>query len=195
MKHRHALAALMPLLLLLGGCGNERREPPDLEAVGGGGSYERFTSAGGAVSFRYPASWVAADAAEPQVAQVTTGGALAAIFAYPRTDLRTDPAGVRAQRKRLIESLRRRAPGFLVLDTRLTRVDGAPAVEIRGRGEVGGRPVETRAVHVFEDAVEYVVDAYARPDAFEKANRVGFAPLLASLELSGRPVPGQSEAD
>jgi hypothetical protein len=180
-------------LLLLAGCGNERGEPPDLEAVGGGGEYVRFTSAGGTVSFRHPATWAANDAGAPQVAQVATGGALAAIYAYPRTDLGDDPASVREQRRRLVASLRERAPGFLVTGTRITEVDGVPAVEIRGRGTVAGRPVETRAVHVFERAVEYVVDAYARPEEFAKANRVGFELLLDSLQLSPRPVPGQTE--
>ena len=185
-------AAAVVALLLVGGCGNERGEAPDIDAVGGGRQYARFTSAGGTVSFRHPVSWVADDAEAPQVAQVGTGGALAAIYAYPRTDLGTDPASVRAQRQRLIQSLRRRSPGFLVTGSEITEVDGSPAVEIRGRGRVGGRPVQTRAVHVFEPQVEYVIDAYARPDAFAKADRLGFEPLLASLQLSDSPVPGQT---
>ena len=185
-------AAAVIALLLLAGCGNERGEAPDIEAVGGGGEYARFTSAGGTVSFRHPASWVADDSEAPQVAQAGSGGALVAIYAYPRTDLGTDPASVRAQRRRLIGSLRQRSPGFLVTGSAITEVDGAPAVEIRGRGTVAGKPVETRAVHVFRPAVEYVVDAYARPGAFAKADRVGFEPLISSLQLSDSPPPGQT---
>jgi hypothetical protein len=186
---------LLAALLVAGaGCGNDRGDPPSLEAIGGGGGYQRFTSAEGTVSFRHPASWVASDAAEPQVAQLTTGGALAAIYAYPRSDLGTDPASVEAQRERLLSSLRLRAPGFLVLDSEVTKVAGAPAVEIRGRGTVAGKPVETRAVHVFEEGVEYVVDAYSRPNGFARANRVGFGPLLASLEVAGGPLPGSGAA-
>jgi hypothetical protein len=185
--------AVLVALLLLAGCGNERSEPPDLENVAGGAAYERFTSAGGAVSFRHPVSWRATDAESPQVAQVGTGGALVAIYAYPRTDLGDDPASVRRQRERLIASLRERAPGFLVTGSEVIRVDGVPAVEILGRGTIGGRPVETRAVHVFEQAAEYVIDAYARAGEFERANRIGFGPLISSLQLSGRPLPGQAE--
>ena len=43
--------------------------------------------------------------------------------------------------------------------------------------------------------MQWVIDAYARPSQFREANRVGFEPVIASLELSDRvtpdPAPGK----
>jgi hypothetical protein len=167
------------------GCGNERAEPPNLNALGEPGRTATFTSSEGTVSFRHPRTWLAAEGPPPAVAQLTSGGAVATVYVYPRDDLATDPASVLASRERVIDSLRRRAPGFLVLRTSIGEIDGSPALEVRGRGTVGGRPVETRSVHVYKPRVEYVIDAFARPAQFADANRIAFEPLLRSLRLAG----------
>jgi hypothetical protein len=179
------LAACAVATLLLAACGNERGQPPDLDRLGQPGTTELFVSS--AVRFRHPRSWVAQVANPPQYAQLATGGALAAVYAYPRSDLGTDPASVESARRRVIESLHRREPGFLVERTRVVEVDGAPAVEVRGRGTIAGVPVESRSVHVYKPAVEWVIDAYARPAQFAEANRVAFGPMLASIHLSDTP--------
>ena len=179
------LAACAAATLSLAACGNERGQPPDLDRLGPSGPTEEFVS--GAVRFRHPSSWLAQGANPPQYAQLASGGALAAVYAYPRSDLGTNPASVEASRRRVIESLHRRAPGFLVDRTRVTEVDGSPAVEVRGRGKVAGERVETRSVHVYKPAVEWVIDAYARPAQFAEANRVAFGPMLASIKLSSLP--------
>ena len=177
------LAALVAVAAA--GCGNERAESPNLSALGKAGPMVAFSTAGGAVSFRHPRSWIAVPGEPPAVAQLTSGGAAATVYAYPRDDLGTDPASVRAARERVLESLRRRSPGFLVLDTSIVEIDGSPAVQVRGRGTIAGKPVEARSVHVYKPGVEYVIDAYARPTQFATANRVAFGPLLASVRLAG----------
>lgn len=181
------LAACAVATLSLAACGNERGQPPDLDRLGRPGATEEFVSS--AVRFRHPSSWLAQATDPPQYAQLASGGALAAVYAYPRSDLGTDPASVAAARRRVVESLHRRAPGFLVERTRVVEVDGSPAVEVRGRGKVAGEQVESRSVHIYKPAVEWVIDAYARPAQFAEANRVAFDPMLASIELSGRPPP------
>jgi hypothetical protein len=194
--------ALAPILivaassLLLLGCGNERAEPPSLDRLGAPGPTEEFVNPG-AVSFRHPRSWHALAATPPQYATLASGGALAAVYAYPRTDLGTDPASVEASRRRLIKSLRLRDPGFLIERTELTEVDGAPAVELRGRGTIAGRPVEARALHVYKPAVEWVIDAYASPGKFAEANRIAFGLLLKTIELDDDPpeLGGQGDGE
>jgi hypothetical protein len=176
------LAACAATALLAGGCGNDRAEPPDLDQLGAGGEITRFE--GPAVGFRYPQSWLAIESEPPRYAQLSSGSALVVVYGYPRSDLATDSASVEASRRRLISSLRRRAPGFLVLRSEIGEVDDAPAVEIRGRGLVAGEPVETRAVHVYKPGVEWVIDAYAGPKQFAQANRIAFEPLLESIELA-----------
>jgi hypothetical protein len=184
------LAACAAATLSLSACGNERGQPPDLDRLGRPGATAEFVTSG--IRFRHPSSWVAQVANPPQYAQLASGGALAAVYAYPRSDLGTDRASVEAARSRLVESLHRRAPGFLIERTRLVEIDGTPAVEVRGRGKVAGERVESRSVHVYKPAVEWVIDAYARPAQFAEANRVGFSPMLASIKLSDRaPAPGR----
>lgn len=182
------LATCAVAVLLASGCGNERAQPPDLDRIGGGYATAQFET--GAVRFRHPKSWVASGAAPPRYAQLSSGTALVVVYGYPRHDLAIDPASVEASRRRLISSLRRRAPGFLLERSAIVEVDGVPAVELRGRGLVAGEPVETRAVHVYKPAVEWVIDAYAGPGQFERANRIAFDPLLASIDL-GDELPAQ----
>jgi hypothetical protein len=168
------------------GCGNERGTPPDLDALGKAGATTEYVNPG-VVSFSYPVTWFAAGATPPRFAQLSSGGALASVYAYPRTDLGTDPASVAAARGRLIKSLERRDPGFLVSSSKVTNVDGSPAVEIRGRGTIAGEPMKIRSVHVYRPGVEWLIDAYARPAQFAEANRVAFDPMLASIKLGKHP--------
>ena len=178
----------------LAGCGDD--EPADGLTRLGGGPLVEFTSLNDEVVLRHPRGWVARSGLSPLVAQVATGGAQVSIFAYPRTDIPESESEVEEARDKLIRSLGERAPGFLIVRTRIGEVDGAPSVEIRGRGVVAGMPVETRSVHVYKDEVEWVVDAFARPSQFDRANRIGFGPLIASLQLSDRvesdPQPGET---
>ena len=104
------LAALVAVAAA--GCGNERAEPPNLSALGKAGPTVAFSTAGGDVSCRHPRSWIAVPGEPPAIAQLTSGGAAATVYAYPRDDLGTDPASVQAARERVLESLRRRAPRF-----------------------------------------------------------------------------------
>jgi hypothetical protein len=182
----HAPAALAAASLLLAGCGNDPLPTGDQAALGRPGQTKRFVAGGGAVSFRYPVSWIPQRGAPPRLAQLGSGSALVAVYAYPRTDLGTDPGAIEASRRRLLASLHRRDPGFLVKGSTLTRVDGAPAVQVAGRGLIGGAPTVTRATHVYKPRVEWVIDAYATPDRFAAANRIAFAPLLASIRLANR---------
>ncbi len=177
---------LIALALGATACGNDGPTAPDLSALGKPGKTAEFKSGDGSLRFRHPKSWVVAGGQAPQVATLASGSALAAIYAYPREDLGTDPAAVEASRKRIIASLEVRAPGFLLQGSEITRVDGSPAVEIRGRGLVGGTVVRTRSVHVYKDATEWVIDAYARPASFRAANRIAFEPLLRTARLAGR---------
>ena len=184
MRARSSLViACAATALLAARCGNERAEPPDLDRLGKAGPTAEFEIEG-AVSFRHPRSWVALEAEPPRYASLASGGALAAVYGYPRSDLGADAASVEASRRRLVRSLREREPGFLVQGTETIRIDGSPAVEIRGRGAIAGDPVETRSVHVYKREVEWVIDAYARPGQFEEANRIAFDLLLATIDLS-----------
>ena len=178
----------IPALLIGGaGCGNERSQPAGLDQLGEQISLVNYSAPGGDVSFGRPSTWIVTAGALPKVAQISSGSAVATVFAYPRSDLPQDRAGAEASRKRLIASLGKRAPSFEVERSRVREVGDAVAVEIVGRGRIAGQPVKTKSVHVYKGAAEYVIDAYARPGFFRRAETEAFNPLLATIRLGGFP--------
>ncbi len=167
------------------GCGNQRAELSDGSHVGAAGGSREYRSDNGDVRLRYPRSWLVENADKPGLVTISTDGAAATVYGYARRDLGTDPVSVEAQRRRIIRSLERRAPGFRRFGTSVTTIDGSPAVQVLGRGPIDGHTVRVRSVHVFKPGVEWVIDAYATPRNYPAANRIGFTPLLDSLRLSG----------
>jgi hypothetical protein len=184
-----APAPLLALLAaaVLSGCGNVRAALPQLGSPDRPSGYQTFHSPGGEVSFRHPSNWGLLLGRDPELARVYSGDALAAIYVYPRSDLPTGAAAVERSRRRLIASLERRARALRVVRSRISEIDGAPAVEIGAAARIGDRTVFERSVHVYERGAEYVIDAYAAPAVFSLADRWAFEPLLRSLTLAPNP--------
>lgn len=182
-----AWLAIPALAVASGGCGNERAQPTGLKQLGQPVSLVNFTAPGGDVSFGRPSTWSVTTGALPKVAQISSGSAVATVYAYPRTDLPQDSAAAEASREHLLESLRERAPSFEVQSSRVREVGGSVAVEIVGRGKITGHPVQTKSVHVYKGTAEYVIDAYARTKFFRRAETEAFNPLLATIRLGGFP--------
>jgi hypothetical protein len=187
-RRRLAWLGVIALALASAGCGNERNHPTGLSQIGPPISLVNFSSANGDVSFGRPSTWTVIGGTLPKVAQISSGTAVATVFAYPRTDLPQDPAGAEASRVRLIDSLRKRSPSFHVDSSRIRKVDGSVAVEIDGTGRIAGERVRTKSVHVYKGAAEYVIDAYSKPKTFKAADAEAFQPMLATIRLGGFPV-------
>jgi hypothetical protein len=186
-QRRLAWLAMIALALAGAGCGNDRNQPTGLSKLGEPLSLINFTSGTGDVSFGHPSSWSVTAGTLPKVAQLSSGTAVATVFAYPRTDLPQDRAGADASRGRLIKSLSERDPAFDVEASRVRKVDGAVAVEIDGTGRIAGHRVRTKSIHVYKGAAEYVIDAYAKPRTFRAADTEAIEPLLATIRLGGFP--------
>jgi hypothetical protein len=182
-----AWLAIPALATACWGCGNERAQPTGLRQLGQQVSLVNFTAPGGDVSFGRPSTWSITAGTLPEVAQISSGSAVATVYAYPRADLPQDPASAEASRRRLLESLHERAPSFVVQSSRVRELGGSVAVEIVGRGRIAGHPVRTKSVHVYKGTAEYVIDAYARPRFFKRAVTEAFNPLLATIRLGGFP--------
>jgi hypothetical protein len=182
-----AWLAISALASFCVGCGNDRNRPSGLAQLGPPVSLVNFSIPSGDVSFGRPSTWTATAGTLPEVAQLSSGSSVATIYAYPRTDLPLSSAGAEASRQRLLRSLHERAPSFQVHGSRVIEVNGAPAVEIVGRGRIAGHAVRTKSVHVYKGAAEYVIDAYARPRSFQQADTEAFKPLLATIKLGGFP--------
>ena len=186
-RRRLAWLAVLALALAGAGCGNDRMQPTGLSKLGEPISLVNFTSSNGDVSFGHPSTWSVLAGTLPKVAQLSSGTAVASVFAYPRTDLPEDRAGAEASRGRLIASLRKRDPSFMVEASRVRKVDGAVAVEIDGTGRIAGERVRTKSIHVYKGVAEYVIDAYAKPKTFKAADTEAFQPMLATIRLGGFP--------
>jgi hypothetical protein len=186
-RRRLAWLAVLALALAGAGCGNDQIQPTGLSKLGEPISLINFTSSNGDVSFGHPSTWSVLGGTLPKVAQLSSGTAVATVFAYPRTDLPEDRAGAEASRGRLIASLKERDPSFDVEASRIRKVDGAVAVEIDGTGRIAGQRVRTKSIHVYKGAAEYVIDAYAKPETFKDADTEAFEPMLATIRLGGFP--------
>jgi hypothetical protein len=85
-----------------------------------------------------------------------------------------------------VRQAQQRSPSYKLSSSTTSKVQGWPAIELRGTQELLGRQVQTRSVHVFR-AGEYVFEAIAPAKDFTLANDRVLEPLLHSLRF--RPLP------
>ena len=175
------------LSLLVAGCGAERSEQ-------GAPIVQRFEAA---KRVRYPSAGLSLEVPMPAghqrrrapgVFRVVLGQPLVSGFAYRRKEpLPRRSAELRAARRRLVREVRRRGRGdFRLVSSRTLRVDGAPAIEIVGDQTLSRARLRTRSLHAFRGRAEYVIELLAPVRDYEQVNRLVFAPMVRSLELTGR---------
>ncbi len=188
---RKLAAALISACLTLAvtGCGAERAEPPDLGQTEAPGAAVPYASPSGDVAFSYPVNWTLVPKQPPGTATVASGDASITVWAYQSVAGVTDPGSAGLARRRLLKSLQGRDPSFKVTSSRVRQVAGAPAVEIRGTGQIGGAPVQVRSLHLYVGRGEYVIDAFAPPEAFADLESTVFEPFISSVVVKGNPVP------
>ena len=177
-------APLFLTLALTTGCGAERLSGPEVERpfTQGGTTAAAFPAAG--VRLEAPANWVFTRSAAPLVATASSGSATVAVWRYPRSEpLPREPGELDTAREALLGAIRTRDPRFAERETRTTKVDGAPAIQVVGDGRVNGRERRLRSTHVYAKEAEYVIDAYAAPRDFALIDRVVFGPLLRSVKI------------
>lgn len=173
--------------LAAAGCGEDRAEPVDAGRVAApqGTRELRFPRAG--IELRAPANWRLERRRAPAVFTLRSGTAIVSGFAYRREEpLPRGEAELERARERLLAEVRERDPEIRDLTAEVTRVAGAPAIELRAEQTLARRRLRTRSVHVYEGDAEYVLEALAEPDDFDDVDRAVLEPLLESLELTGR---------
>lgn len=185
-----ARPALPPLTLtlialVLAGCGNDASPPPDIATPGPpiGAVLERDPGAG--LAYQAPGGWSLRRGQAPLVATIATGRASINLFRYPRPEPLPDtPAKLDAAAKALAAAARQREPSFVLVKSDRLRVDGRPAVVLRGTQTVGGQPRTVRSTHVYAFGGEVVVDALAPARDFKRVDAQAFRTLVRSLRLS-----------
>lgn len=169
------------------GCGAEQQQAPELDRPQrpAGSATLRFPAAG--MTFAAPANWRLRERESPAVFTLASGTAQVNGFAYRRSEpLPARGPALEAARERLVAEVRERDPRFRLTRARTASVDGAPAIELRGEQVIARQRYRTRSVHVFRGSAEYVLEALAEPRHFRLVDRGVLAPLLDSLEVTGR---------
>jgi hypothetical protein len=137
--------------------------------------------------FRAPRNWVKRIRQNPGIFRIASGGADVSGWAYPRVEkLPHTRAELAAARDALVARAKQRNASFRVTSSRITTVQGSPAIELGGTQEILGKPVVTRSVHIFR-AGEYVIEALAPAHDFALTDKRVLDPLLRSLVF--RPLP------
>ena len=134
--------------------------------------------------FRAPLNWVKRIRADPGIFRIASGAADVSGWAYPRTEkLPQTQAELRTARDALVAQAKKRNPSFVLGSSRITKVQGAPAIELRGSQQILGRRIQTHSIHVYRARDEYVFEALAPAGSFATADRKVLAPLVRSLEF------------
>lgn len=175
---------------MLAGCGTQRQLPPDVTTPGPpiGSQPASFPAAG--LSFLAPNGWLRTDGQGTLVTTISTGEATIAIYRYPRTEtLPRTRAELDAALTALVGAAKARDSTFTEIKRGRLRVDGHPAVQLRGTETVVGRPRMVRSTHVYADGAEIVVDAFAPQADFRRVDAQVFRGVLRSLRIM-RPKAG-----
>jgi hypothetical protein len=187
-----ALLVLCLTLVSTAGCGNDR----GTERTAGPGAglapvpderfqAHRYRAAG--LSLELPRNVRVARAERPGVFRAALGEGFVSAFAYRRREQLPRNARELAQaRRRLVRAVRRRARGYRLVSSRVTRVDGARAIELVGDQTISQRRLRTRSLHAFRGSAEYVIEVAAPVEYFRRFDGGVTPRLRRTLNLTGR---------
>jgi hypothetical protein len=179
------LAPIAVAAVLVSGCGEERTRPPDLTHAQAPQCCVRTVLREQGISYRRPRNWAQLPAAGTFAGGLSSRAATVAVWRYPRTEpLPRDDAALEQVQTLLLDRVRQRNPTFTLRHSQITRIGGAPGIELLGSQTSSGFAYDVRSAHVFKAGAEIVVDAYAPSADFPRLDRLVFRPLLASLEVS-----------
>jgi hypothetical protein len=178
---------LWGVLIAVAGCGTKPLAAPDPLQVREPGSAVKLRDPRTGLRFQAPRNWVKRIRQNPGMFRIASGGADVSGWAYPRAEkLPQTPAELATARDALVAQAKRRNASFSLTRSRITKVRGFPAIELRGTQRILGKPVVTRSVHIFR-AGEYVIEALAPAKDFDLTDKRVLDPLLRSLAF--RPLP------
>ena len=180
-----AVATALLTALLLAGCGNARQPSPDVRTPGPAFGSERVSyPAAGLTLRRAPSGWARTSGVAPAVAGIVTGTASIGIFRFPRTEaLPKTKAQLDAAAVTLLAAAKARDPSFVEIKHARLRVDGHPAIQIRGTETINKQPRTVRSTHIYAFGAEIVIDAFAPEADFRRVDTQAFRPLLATMQI------------
>jgi hypothetical protein len=175
-------AVVLALAAALAGCGNSRTPVPDVSTPDPPQGARDVRLKG--IRFKAPVNWADLPAQGARAGGIQSRTATLAVWRYPRSEpLPATPQALEEVRGLLIERIKQRDTSFRVRDDRRLRLAGARALEVTGEATIAGLPFRVRSTHLFKHGTEYVVDAYAPPQDFDRVDSTVFKPVLQTLRL------------
>jgi hypothetical protein len=136
------------------------------------------------IRFQAPVNWVKRIRTNPGIFRIASGAADVSGWAYPRYEkLPQTNAELETARDALIAEAKKRNATFQLSSSAITRVQGSPAIDLRGKQKILGREIQTRSVHVYRTPGEYVFEALAPASSFKVADQKVLTPLLRTLKF------------
>ena len=178
------LLALVLAAPALAGCGRDRLATPDLERPAEPGPPARAAFPKAGLVFQRPSAWRFEPGSDPLVVRGSSGTAVVAVWRYLRAEpLPRERAALEDARGTLEDALKTRDTTFTLDSSRITKVDGAPAIEVLGTQTIAGQRRKVRSLHAYAKGAEVVVDAFAAEQDFRGMDRAVFRPLMRSLKI------------
>jgi hypothetical protein len=175
-------AVLIASAAALAGCGNSRTPVPDVTTPDAPQGARDVKLKG--VRFKAPVNWTDLQPQGARAGGIQSKTATMAVWRYPRTEpLPTTRKTLDEVRGLLVGRIKQRDASFAVTSERITRLAGARAIVVVGNATIAGLPFRVRSTHLFKHGTETVVDAYARPEDFDRVDSTVFKPVLSTLRL------------
>lgn len=182
---RAALACLVVVAAALAGCGNEPSKPPVVTTPKAAFGWVDHALPSEGVKFQRPSAWRLTPGQPPLLATISSGLVTISVWRYPRNEplpATTEELGV--ARNALVAAAKARDSTFKVIKAKGTRAAHHPAVVIIGDETVAGQRRRVRSTHIYANASEVVVDAFAPADQYAKVEDPIIRTLVRSLQIS-----------
>lgn len=182
---RRLAVAIAACAGLAAGCGNSRTPVPALARPAAVDGFRTLRFGAEGVSVSVPRSWSVIPQRAPQLAEVSSGSAVIALWRYRRVEPPPVSAPALATaRAALFDAIRMRQRSVRLVGSRLARVDGAPAIEFDALEHVGGQLMQVLSTHLLERGGELVLEEYAPPAVFKAIRRDVLARVRGSLAIT-----------
>ena len=183
---RLAACALAVTLPLAAGCGNDRVQSGSIFDAKPGRFTRALSYPEAGLKMQVPKEFDVKDSTAPELFRASFQASFISSFAYRRKEqLPKSPDELSAARRRLVDAAKKRDRTFRLKSSRLTKVGGAPAIELLGDQTIFKSRLRLRSLHVYKGKGEYVVELVAPVAAFARLDRSSFPAIRRSLKVTG----------
>jgi hypothetical protein len=189
MRRIAALAVVMTLPLLAG-CGNERVKSGSVFDAKPGKATQALSYPDAGLKVTVPKEFDVKDSTAPELFRASLDAAFISSFAYRRKEqIPRNEDELQQARRRLVAAAMRRDKTFKLKRSRVTKVGGVGAVELRGDQTIFKGRLRMRSLHLYKGNGEYVVELVAPVAAFARLERSSFPEILKTLKVTGKIKP------